>query len=164
MPKYNAQGWQNRVDKMPVLLENLQSDNLRRRDEPGKLPDKGIYAFYENGKAVYVGRTDRMKTRIKEHGGTTKAATFAYLLAKEALDEQGIVPERKSGKPQQRLTNSDVDKHPWAFNDGVTRVRNMEFRVVEVTDAIEQTLFEVYAALQLGTMREQGGYNSFDNH
>ena len=164
MPEYNAQSWQDRVDKMPVLLETLKSDNLRRRDDPGKLPDKGIYVFYENGKAVYVGRTDRMKTRIKEHGSTTKAATFAYLLAKEALDEQGIIPDQKSGKPQQRLTNADVEKYPCTFKDAVTRVRSMEFRVVEVSDAIEQTLFEVYAALQLGTMREQGGYNSFDNH
>ena len=40
----------------------------------------------------------------------------------------------------------------------------MKIRVAAVTDAIEQTLFEVYAALELGTTRQQNGCNDFENH
>ena len=40
----------------------------------------------------------------------------------------------------------------------------MGIRVVEVNDPIEQVVFEVYAALELGTTREQGGFNDFENH
>jgi hypothetical protein len=39
------------------------------------------------------------------------------------------------------------------------RVSRMTVRVIEITDPIEQTLFEVYAALALGTV-----YNVFENH
>ena len=44
------------------------------------------------------------------------------------------------------------------------RVSRMGVRFVAIDDAIEQTLFEVYAALVLGTTRQQGGYNDFENH
>ena len=40
----------------------------------------------------------------------------------------------------------------------------MQCRVVEVTDAIEQAVFEIYAALALRTTRDQGGYNDFETH
>ena len=40
----------------------------------------------------------------------------------------------------------------------------MEFRVVEIADPIEQTMFEIYAALRLKTTLEHCGYNDFQNH
>lgn len=45
-------------------------------------------------------------------------------------------------------------------------VRSMGIRVVEVDDPIEQAVFEVYAALELGTTRGRGqvGFNDFENH
>ena len=45
------------------------------------------------------------------------------------------------------------------FTEAKARVRNMELRYVEVVDPIKQSLFEVYAHLELATP-----YNSFDNH
>ena len=151
---------------MPGLLCKLKSDTLRCRNATGKLPKRGIYVFYEGGKPIYVGRTNDMRRRIREHGSLnpTKAATFAYLIAKRKLKAKGIVPEAKSGKPASRITNADVENHPGIIKAARKRARKMQFRVVKVTDPIEQTLFEVYAALQLGTMRQQGGYNDFENH
>lgn len=43
-------------------------------------------------------------------------------------------------------------------------VRCMGIRVVEINNPIEQAVFEVYAALELGTTQEQGGFNDFENH
>ena len=48
------------------------------------IPDKGIYVFYESGKPLYVGRSDRMRGSILEHGRPSSlhnSATFAFLLA-----------------------------------------------------------------------------------
>ena len=40
----------------------------------------------------------------------------------------------------------------------------MQVKVAEVDDAIEQSMFEVYAVLHLKTTRYHGGYNDFENH
>ena len=165
MTDRKPQTWDDVVGKMPGLLCKLKSDRLRCRAAIGKLPERGIYVFYEDGKPIYVGRTNDMRRRIREHGSrnATKAATFAYLIAKKELKAKGIVPEAKPGKPASRITNADVENHPDIIRAAGKRVCKMQFRVVKVTDPIEQTLFEVYAALQLGTM-QQGGYNDFENH
>ena len=45
--------------------------------------------------------------------------------------------------------------------NNVLRKRRMQVKVVEVDDAIEQSVFEVYAALHLKTTRDHCGYNDF---
>ena len=50
------------------------------------------------------------------------------------------------------------------FDTTKEMVRKMGVRTVEINDPIEQTVFEVYAALELRTTREQGGFNDFENH
>ena len=45
------------------------------------------------------------------------------------------------------------------FSEAKERVRNMTIRIVEIRDPIEQTIFEVYAHMKLGTP-----FNSFENH
>ena len=45
------------------------------------------------------------------------------------------------------------------FQEAKERVGRMNVRVVEISDPIEQTVFELYAALKLGTP-----YNDFENH
>ena len=57
----------------------------------------------------------------------------------------------------------DPEFKKW-FDATKESVRGMSIRVVEVTDPIEQAVFEVYAALELGTTRQQGGFNDFENH
>ena len=166
MPNQNLYDWNSISIKMRGLLCKLMSDTPRRRDAMGELPERGIYVFYESGKPIYVGRTNRMRKRIQEHGSpsATKASTFAYLVAKRELEAIGISPVAQSGKPTSRITNKDVEKHPCIINAARERIGKMLFRVVEITDPIEQTLFEVYAALALETTRQQGGYNDFENH
>ena len=47
------------------------------------------------------------------------------------------------------------------FDEAKRRVREMDIRVVEIHDPIEQTVFEIYAHLKLETPAE---FNSFENH
>jgi hypothetical protein len=76
------QTWKNVNGKMPELLQTLKSGKLRSPDNQGRLPDKGCYVLYENGKPIYVGRSKNLRNRINQHVGDTVSATFTYLLAK----------------------------------------------------------------------------------
>ena len=154
--------WPNVVARMPDLLTELKGDRLRNRDGLGKLPDRGVYVFYEKGKPLYVGRTNGMRQRIQVHGrpsSTHNSASFAYLLAVERASRQGVDCRSQPRKELER----DSEFSRW-FSEAKERVSRMQCRVVAVPDAIEQAVFEVHAALELGTTRPQGGYNDFETH
>ena len=79
-PNQNTETWESVANRMPLLLSDLKSDTLRSRDLLGELPEQGIYVFYLGDKPMYVGRTDRMRQRLLEHGrpsSTHNAATLA---------------------------------------------------------------------------------------
>jgi hypothetical protein len=81
------------VDKLPDLLSRLINSPMKPWSDLGSVPRRGIYVFYENSKAIYVGRTNRMKDRIKEHGrpsSTHNSAPSAFNLAKRSGEEKGI--------------------------------------------------------------------------
>ena len=162
MTNEKLQTWGNLIDKMPQLLQTLKSDNPPRSpNKPGNLPEKGCYVLYENGEPIYVGRSKNLPNRINQHVSGTASATFAYLLAKKDLTDRGIEPKKKSGKPSSRITTEDVEDDPHALGQARKRVSKMQFRVVKINDDHEQYAFELYAALELGTTLEQGGFNSF---
>ena len=165
MSENKSRTWEAVVGRLPDLLNQLTGSNHIDRDRRGGLPlipKKGIYVFYKSGKPVYVGRTDRMRERILEHGRPSSlhnSATFAFLLALEMATSKSI---DCTGTTRDDLQIAD-DFKP-LFDKAKELVRNMEVKVVEVDDAIEQSVFEIYAALQLKTTREHGGYNDFENH
>jgi len=144
------------VNQIPDLMQQLIDSPMRQRNSLGDIPNKGIYVFYENNKPVYVGRTNRMKERIQEHGRKSSynnSATFAFILAKEIANEQGfdINIKRKALESNSAFRN--------IFLEQKERVSRMNVRVVEINDPIIQTIFEVYVSMELDTK-----YNNFDNH
>ena len=111
-----------------------------------------MYVFYKRGGPIYVGRSNRMRDRIREHGADSSdrhSATFAFkLLRKELGDPRGAA--------------KDIEKaHSAEFGEQRKRVRAMTFRAVPIKDQLEQILFEIYAILELGTCPK---YNDFDTH
>ena len=162
LPNPNPQRWESIVNRMPLLLSDLKSDGLRSRDALGELPEQGIYVFYLGDKPMYVGRTDRMRQRLLEHSrpsSTHNAATLAFTMASILSASQGLDIDGLSRDELQR----DPEFKKW-FDATKARVHSMSIRVVEVTNPIEQAVFEVYAALELGTTRQHGGFNDFANH
>ena len=151
---------------MPELLATLKSCELLHRDRRGQLPqvpDHGIYVFYHGDKPVYVGRTDRMRERLQEHGrpgSTHNSATLAFAMAFRVAGALELASIRTL--PRNELQRDPEFKK--LFDATKETVHSMGIRVVEITNPIEQALFEVYSALELGTTREQGGYNDFENH
>ena len=151
---------------MPELLETLKSSELLHRDRRGQLPqvpDRGIYVFHLGDNPVYVGSTDRMRRRLQEHGrrsSTHNSATLAFAMASLIAADQEM--DSIDAFSRDKLQH-DPEFKKW-FDATNEMVRSMGIRVVEVNDPIEQAVFEVYAALELGTTREQGYFNDFENH
>lgn len=145
------------IDKLPVLFETLVNAGLKPWNNLGPLPQNGIYVFYENGRPIYVGRSNRMKDRIKEHGrpsSTHNSAPFAFNLAKKVAKEKDVDVSRR---------RRELEKDPifsGLFLKAKERVSRMSVKVIEVDNPVIQTLLEVYAALSLGTTE----YNDFDTH
>ena len=136
---------------MEPLLHRLQASPQLTRNKLQCIPDKGVYVFYEEGKPIYVGRSNNMRNRIKGHVAPNAGATFAFKLLREKLDIQADYSQENS-------KTALLNLYPKEFREQIDIVRNMTFRVVEIEDQRVQYIFEVYAILALGTTR----YNTFD--
>jgi len=145
------------VDQLPGLLERLVRSPLIPWSNLDNLPKSGIYVFYEDEKPIYVGRTNRMKDRIREHGrqrSKHNSAPFAFNLAKKVAKEKGLNVSKFRAKLEGDSNFANL------FSDAKERVSKMSVRVIEINDPIIQTLFEVYASVSLQTTE----YNDFDTH
>ena len=153
--------FQDVIDKMPRYMRELEDCEAiglyitaDRRALRRQLPaSKGVYVLYEQGKPMYVGRSDNLADRLLKHGrpsGDSETATFAFNIAKEQFPG----PASMSRKGLQRTKGFKS-----LFDATKERVRRMQVRVVDVEDPIEQTILEVCAHLALHTQ-----FNSFDNH
>lgn len=146
-------------ETLPVLLGRLINSPFYMRLELPSSLDQGIYVFYENEIPLYVGRTGRkgrFKTRLLEHGRPSSGhntATFAFLIAKEKARKL----EMNLTKPRDILEKDSEFKK--IYLEAKERVSNMKIKVIEINDPITQTLFEVYAALELETL-----YNEWGTH
>ncbi|MFA5267954.1 MAG: hypothetical protein WC379_08275 [Methanoregula sp.] len=150
--------FQKSLELLPVYMDQLNNSKIYSREDSRLFPDKGIYAFFENGNALYVGCTDRMKERVKEHGrlgSRHNSATFAFILAKEEAEKS---PKKIDLEQDRDVLERDPAFKP-IYDEMKERVSKMQIKVVEVEDPVEQTFFEVYAALELGTL-----YNEWRCH
>ena len=125
---------------------------------PKSAPSNCIYLFSEAAQHMYVGRTRRLRQRMRQHstpGARHNQAVFAFRLAREATGntEAAYTPD---GSRAALLADSNFAT---AFSDAKERVRRMDVRYVEETDPLRQALLEIYVAVVLGTP-----YNDFDTH
>jgi predicted GIY-YIG superfamily endonuclease len=151
------------IDSMPVLLEKLINKPLLKKEEiftkQASFPKKGIYVFFENNKPIYVGRSNNIKQRLNGHrsqGSDRFSATFAFRLAVNEYEKR----YRESTKGIRRQSLEKDQNFSVIFREAKARVSVMGIKTVDIDDPITQTLFEVYAAMKLGTLE----FNSFDNH
>ena len=146
------------IVRMEPLMERLTASDPIRVDRDGLrgVPRQGVYVFFENDRPLYVGRSNNLQQRIRQHGAagsgrySVMSATFAFKLLLEEIGEQSD------------LTRKQIqDLYPQEYRRQRDRVRRMEVRVVEITDQVEQTIFEIYAVLELGTVPR---YNTFETY
>lgn len=147
------------IKEMPRLFKRLQSAPIVDRSAVQEQFSfkGGIYVLYENDKPMYVGRTKRLiAKRVLIHGrpcSKHNAASFAFLLAKEQANKEGInlLYTRKE------LENNE--KFNAIFSKQKERIGKMKVKAVQITDPETQAIFEIYASKLLKTK-----YNDFDTH
>jgi hypothetical protein len=143
--------FQKIIDTFPTLMDRLNNSPFITKNEFSNVPKKGIYVFYENNLPIYVGRTNRMRNRLKEHcqqSSGHESATFAFNLAKEKAKDTLINLSQR---------RKDLQKDPLfsrIYTEEKERVSIMKIKVIEIEDPIVQTLFEVYAHLELKTKND----------
>lgn len=147
------------ISKLPSLLNELLFMSPVKPDAlPSILPQKGIYLFTEEGKHLYVGRSNNIRKRIQYHSRLSanhNQATFAFRIARLATKLEKATYKPKGSRKQ---LEDDQIFGP-AFIKAKERVRNMEIRFIEVNDPVQQALLEIYVAITLRTP-----FNDFENH
>jgi hypothetical protein len=121
-----------------------------------RLPKQGVYLFSENETYLYIGRSNNIPQRRRQHtlrSAQTNQAALARLIARE---ETGRPVDYHKGAGERLLADRDFMD---AFKRAKERVRAMEFRAVEERNQTRQALLEVYCAITLKTR-----YNDFGTH
>lgn len=123
-----------------------------------RVPDRAIYLLTEGDRHLYVGRSDNIRKRLRNHcspGATHLQAAFAFRLAREVC---GVL--KATYRPQGSRADLMTQEHfRSAFDAQKARLRSMDIRVVEEADPSRQALLEMYVSIALGTP-----YNDFGNH
>lgn len=125
---------------------------------PPEVPTAGIYLLSEGRRHLYVGRSNRVRKRLRNHcrpSATYKMAAFAFRLAREATGRL-----KATYKPEG--SRADLMKDPafvHAFDAAKARIREMDVRFLAEADPVRQAILEVYVAVVLRTP-----YNDFDTH
>ncbi len=120
---------------------------------------QGVYLFSEGDQHLYIGRSNNLRQRYRQHstpGSQHNQAVFAFKLARVATGR--IKPAYVSGNDSRKglLENAEFME---AFKQAKRRVRRMDYRFVEEADQTRQALLEIYCAVVLGCL-----YNDFDTH
>jgi len=148
--------YQDIISRFPNYMKKLTDDSPVLPYELENIPKRGIYVFYENGKPIYVGRSKNLKQRFRQHRQQSSghnSATFAFMIAKLDAEKVGVDIKRTREELQDDPVFSPI------FSKTKKRVSEMQVQVLQMDDPIEQTLFEVYAALELNTE-----YNNWETH
>jgi len=122
------------------------------------MPSSGVYLFTEGAHHLYVGRSNRLRSRVRRHGAETathNVAAFAFRIAREATGNT-----QATYKPVG--SRKDLVRQPAfarAFLEAKARVRRMSVRYVEEPDQVRQAVLEIYVAVALATP-----FNDFDTH
>lgn len=136
-----------------ILMKPIKYSNL-----PRHLPKRGLYLFSDGDDHLYVGRTNRLRERLRGHcipSATHFTATFAFRIARQ---ETGILKATyKTEGSRAELVSHDVFGP--AFLEAKARIAEMDIRYVEEDEPVSQALLEIYVATVLGTP-----FNDFDNH
>lgn len=142
----------------PSFERLMQMSPVKLSALPTRLPEKCVYLFSEGDQTLYVGRTRRLRQRLRQHsvaGALHNQAVFAFRLARETTGQMVAAYSVKGS----RAALSAEPLFAEAFTQAKARVRAMDLRFVEEENPLRQALLEIYVSIVLGTK-----YNDFDTH
>jgi hypothetical protein len=144
------------TEAIPELFAALAaSEPFILKRSVSQMRKAGVYAFFEDGRPVHVGRTRNLQERLRGHiTKNQNSATFAFKRTRRAL---GISPTYKKIGSRAQLTN-DGTFGP-EFTRQIACVKAMEVRFVETPDPVTQYLLELYAHVEWNLPLDE-----FENH
>lgn len=142
----------------PKLAALLAMNPVRVDALPAKMPERGVYLFADGVHHLYVGRTNSLRKRIRNHCGASCDHRKAALAFRIARRETGHV-RASYAKVGSRAELAADAAFAQAFTGAKQRLSRLDVRFVEENSATRQVLLEIYVATVLNTP-----YNDFDNH
>jgi predicted GIY-YIG superfamily endonuclease len=142
----------------PAFELLLECEPFKFSALPKQLPKAGVYLFSEGGKHLYVGRTNRLRERLRQHcrpSSSHNSAAFAFRLARITHGVANATYKREGSRKELSKDTQFLQ----AFSKAKGRLRAMDIRIVEESNPLRQALLEMYIAIALNTP-----YNDFDNH
>lgn len=142
----------------PSLTALLAMEPVTSATLPRSAPKSGIYMFSEGPKNLYVGRSNRLRDRVRNHGRETSkqnVASFAFLIARRETGNHHAT-YTSAGSRESLVVDPVFAK---AFVEAKRRISRMSVRYVEETDQLRQALLEMYVHVALHTE-----FNDFDTH
>jgi predicted GIY-YIG superfamily endonuclease len=146
--------FQQAVESLHAKCEHLIDSSPYEKG--ATLPREGVYLFSENGNPYYVGRSNNISQRRRQHTRRCSQINQAALAALMARKETGREVDYRRGARERLLQDQ---KFMDAFKRAKERVRAMEFRAVAEPDQTKQALLEIYCAITLKTP-----HNDFSVH
>ena len=153
------EGFRGHLDSLPPKLTVLLAvPPLTVTTLPRLMPSRGVYLFSDGDVHLYVGRTNTLKGRIRNHcrpGSRHTQAAFAFRPAREATGNL-----RATYKTQSSRAGLPLDPlFAQAFMEAKARLRQPRVRYVEEPNTIRQCLLGIYIAVTLNAR-----HNDFDKH
>ena len=141
-----ASPWQASIFAEPGIGPGTIAQQLGRDGD-----FKGCYVLCDGGRPIYVGISRTLLARVRQHltGTTHFNASLPYLMAQRKVEMRGSRDEA--------MQNPDFRT---VFVDRQQYLRSCTISAVEINNAVELYLFEIYAAMNLGT----GEWNTFETH
>jgi hypothetical protein len=133
------------VSVIPSLFDALaKSSPLLEKGTISQKGKAGVYAFFEKGHPVHVGRTKNLQGRLRGHATFSHySASFAFKRARRVMNMKATY---KSEGSRSALAKHEVFGPE--FKRQVASVKAMEVRFIEVADPVTQYLLELYAHME----------------
>lgn len=133
----------------------VKSDKYSMTNLPGKMPSAGVYILSENELDWYVGRSNNLRRRLRDHTQDShNKATFAFLLARKKTG-------RVNASYRTRGAREDLLRNPVfrsAFDRARERIGKMDVRFIEESSATKQALLQICTKV-----RTKAPYPDFEN-
>lgn len=126
------------------LFDELIQQEILSFDDALKLKDiPGIYVFYEKGAPVYVGRTRKLRQRLRAHvSDSHNSASYALKRTRAA---HGLAATYTKSMSRSVIANEEPYRQ--TFLKEIAKIGGMGIQFLEVQDPIEQYLLELLASL-----------------
>lgn len=147
------------------ILDDINFVSIAEINEAQLPRQGGIYIFYKDEEAIYVGRTKNIRARIQNHirdSSKHESATFVFNLAKMYfIDNNRADIFRTKGKKRTRAQLMKVKEFKNIFDEQKKVLKSMKLKYFVLEHDILQTMVEPYLAYKLKTYPK---HNNFETH